>query len=800
MSHTYRALLLASLVAAGLSACNDGGPDFGDAGVADANRYDTQVADTDPPDTTIDVAPASLTNVALAHFEFSASEPSNYQCTVDGGAAETCTSPFEVTVGEGDHTFSVVATDLAGNVDPTPATAAWTVDLTPPDTMITQHPAALDNSVDVAIEFTATEPGTFECQLDGAGFAACTTPDMLTGLSDASHTFDVRAIDTAGNVDDTPASWTWTVDSTTPDTRIDSGPADPTNQTNATFTFSSPNAGAGATFKCGLDTTTLTACNTPKPYTGLADGSHTFTVQVTNAAGTSDPTPAEQTWTVDTQAPTVNITNPPPNPTNDNTPSVDFTTAGNPTAVECKVDGAAYASCTTPFQTSTLADGPHTITVRATDAAGNSGTDSATFTVDTKAPTAQIDAPTPADPTNQTSATFTFHSADGGTSFECAMDAGAYAACNGGTKGYSGLTGGAGTSHTFHVRATDAAGNTGNAATFTWTIDTLAPTAKLDSSPVNPTNQTSATFTFHSTDGGTSFECAMDGGAFGGCNSGSASYSNLTGGAGTSHTFHVRATDDAGNTGASTDYTWTIDTQAPTASITGGPVDPTPTNDPTPQFTFNTGGTPTKVECAVDGTFQSGCSSPHTTGSLGDGAHTFAVRVTDAAGNSFTTPLRKFTVDTKAPTVVLDSHPVNPTNQTSATFAFHSADGGTKLECAMDAGAYAACNSGSASYSNLTGGAGTSHTFHVRATDAAGNTGASTDYTWTIDTQAPTASITGGPVIRPRPTTRPRSSRSTPAARRRRWSARSTARSRAGARRRTRPDRWATAPTRSRCG
>ena len=179
MSHVFRPVLLASLLAAGLAACNDGGPKFGDAGVSDANRFDSQVVDTDPPDTTIDAAPPALTNQALAHVEFSATEPSSFACTVDGGAAAPCTSPFEITVVEGDHTFSVVATDLAGNVDPTPATAAWTVDLTPPDTTITQHPPALDNSVDVELDFTATETGTFECQVDGGGFAACATPDLL---------------------------------------------------------------------------------------------------------------------------------------------------------------------------------------------------------------------------------------------------------------------------------------------------------------------------------------------------------------------------------------------------------------------------------------------------------------------------------------------------------------------------------------------------------------------------------------------------------------------------------------------
>jgi hypothetical protein len=67
-------------------------------------------------------------------------------------------------------------------------------------------PTDLSQSV---LVFTASEPSTFECSLDGGAFVSCDPPVEYTALRTGWHLFEVRATDRAGNVDPTPAQWLW---------------------------------------------------------------------------------------------------------------------------------------------------------------------------------------------------------------------------------------------------------------------------------------------------------------------------------------------------------------------------------------------------------------------------------------------------------------------------------------------------------------------------------------------------------------------------------------------------------------
>jgi hypothetical protein len=88
------------------------------------------LADLLPPETTITSGPSGLSPTARNTFEFMSSEPgSTFECKVDRDPWTSCESPYRTdSLTQGTHTFSVRATDVDGNTDPTPASATWVID------------------------------------------------------------------------------------------------------------------------------------------------------------------------------------------------------------------------------------------------------------------------------------------------------------------------------------------------------------------------------------------------------------------------------------------------------------------------------------------------------------------------------------------------------------------------------------------------------------------------------------------------------------------------------------------------
>jgi hypothetical protein len=90
-------------------------------------------------------------------------------------------------------------------------------DTTPPDTAVTAGPSGTTQATDASFQFTSSEANSsFECRLDGLAWEVCASPKGHTGLAVGQHTFEVRARDTAGNLDPTPATYVWTVEAPPP--------------------------------------------------------------------------------------------------------------------------------------------------------------------------------------------------------------------------------------------------------------------------------------------------------------------------------------------------------------------------------------------------------------------------------------------------------------------------------------------------------------------------------------------------------------------------------------------------------
>ena len=194
--------------------------------------------------------------------------------------------------GDGTRGLKAVATDKAGRQ--ASAAIAVKVDRALPDTTLDTKPG--DPSKDAAPSFTfhSSETGsTFECRLDTGAWMTCATPDAPAGLADGQHTFDVRAIDPAGNVDTTPETWTWLLDTTPPTATM----GDPGAIVRGPVTLSSVQGDPGGAAASGVASFTYeysgdggtTWASTPDTWdtTSITDGIYRLRVVVLDNAGNS---------------------------------------------------------------------------------------------------------------------------------------------------------------------------------------------------------------------------------------------------------------------------------------------------------------------------------------------------------------------------------------------------------------------------------------------------------------------------------------------------------------------------------
>ena len=606
-----------------------------------------------------------------------------------------------------------------------------------PITLTSDLSGSTTGSTSVTFSWTSPAIGaTYTCTLDGVAVSGCTSPRSYTGLAQGSHRFVVTG-KLNGQYRPGSATRTWTVDTTPPGAPTVVDVQSPTSSTSALVYFSN-NDPTAVTHTCALDGGAPVVCTSPWSTGTLGEGDHTVVVRSRDFQGVLGGTDST-TWTVDLTAPANVQVTVPTSPSTSGEADITFSATGA-TSFACSLDGGTAAPCTSPWHLVDLSDGQHTVTVSATDGAGNAAQPgTAVWTVDSTAPSAPTVLTGPADPTNQTTADVVLDLTDPSDSLECRLDTTIWSPCPTPLH-WAGLVAGG---HVLDLRAVDEAGNAGAVTTLTWVVDLSAPApAQFLSGPAAYSNLRLPDFDFVSTDPtATGFQCQLDGGPWVTCDIDTVPLPAAPGLAEGAHVLSVTSVDASSNVSSPVSWSWRVDLTAPDApSFVTAPAVTTSETSARFEFVTETGA---QEMCSVDGGASAQCASPFLLSGLTEGDHTFAVTQTDAAGNTGPTATHTWTVDTTAPDVpTVLTGPADPTNQTTAEVVLDAGDPSDTLQCRLDTTTWSACPT-PLHWSGLAEG---THTLHVRAVDEVGNAGAATTLTWDVDLTAPApAQFVDGP-------------------------------------------------------
>ena len=370
-------------------------------------------------------------------------------------------------------------------------------------------------------------------------------------------------------------------------------------------------------------------------------------------------------------------------------------------AVTATLDGVAFAS-----GGSVAADGVHIWTVTATDGAGNSVTQTRTFTLDATPPVISVSGVLPGDLLSHPVVIgFTATDAHPGI-VTATLDGVSFAS------GTSVFAEGA---HLLQVTAIDTLGNTSN-RTLAFTIDLTAPVITLGGVAAGAVRNAPVTVTFSAT-GASAVSGTLDGAPF--ASGGTVSTAG-------DHLVLVTASDAAGNASTAS-VAFALDFTAPVINISGvssGQLRNTPA-----AITFSAADAHLG---AVTATLDSApFSSSSVVSSAGD--HLLVVTAFDAAGNAATRSV-PFSIDVSAPVITITGVTNGAVRNTPVTVSYSASD----VHALTVAATLDGVSFGSGS---TVSGAGT-HVLVVTATDGAGNN-ASQTLTFALDFAAPLITVTG---------------------------------------------------------
>jgi Big-like domain-containing protein len=553
--------------------------------------------------------------------------------------------------------------------------------------------------------------------LPGTPPATCTFDVAFSPVADGLKTTTITVSDQGASVPATTVNLTGTGDGILPLVAI-TAPADASftsdNTPLLTFNVTDANPVTNVVRVDGL----VVAKVTGDSLAQLADGSHTVTVDSTDAAGNFSS--ATVTFTVDTVLPVVGILTPAAGLTNDNTPLLSFSvTEINAVTNVVKVDGVIVAKVSGD-SLAQLADGPHTIRVESTDAAGNIAVPvEVIITVDTTAPVVSLTALANNGFTNDSTPLLSFSVTDTNPGANVVKVDGLVVAKVSGDS----LAQLADGSHTVTVDSTDAAGNF-STTTVTFTVDTVLPVVGITAPAAGLTNDNTPLLSFSVTEINAVTNVVKVDGVIVAKVSGD-SLAQLADGP---HTIRVESTDAAGNIAVPVEVIITVDTTAPVVAITALANNGF-TNDSTPLLSFSVTDTnPGANVVKVDGLVVAKVSGD-SLAQLADGSHTVTVDSTDAAGN-FSTTTATFTVDTVLPVVGILTPAAGLTNDNTPLLSFSVTEINAVTNVVKVDGVIVAKVSGD-SLAQLADG---THTVRVESSDAAGNIAVPVEVIITVDT------------------------------------------------------------------
>ncbi len=728
----------------------------------------------------IQSGPTGSGSTATVSWTWSSEAGSTSRCTLVrngvAGSAATCTSGASRTLpSDATYALQVTVLDAAGNASTTVQTAPYALDRVAPAAPVVTTPVSPSNSATPAFTFTAEAGSVTQCRLLRSGVAlpvrdwtACTSPPGtdLTGLVDGTYTLEVRATDAAGNTGASGSSLGYQYDATAPAAPVVTVPASPSQSVVPSITWTGE-AGTTATCRLVQNGTNLTPvpCSSPWTPTLSGDGTYVARVRLTDAAGNQSQPGVSSAYLLDTTPPTAPVVSPPGPLGRSTAPSWSATFESGATA-ECKVTTGStvvtdWTSCSLPYVTdlSTQLDGTYTLSVRVTDAVGLvSPVGSATYQLDTTAPSVPVFTSVPASPGKTRALSFSFTSDPGTTSF-CKLTSGgttisAETTCTSPLPvSLAGLPDGV---YTLGARSVDAAGNSSASQTATYVLDTVAPGAPvLIGGPAATAPDKTPTWSF-SAEAGATLTCKVTGALGFATTSPCSSPFVVTLSTDDTYTFTVTATDAAGNTGPSLSRSYVLDSTAPATADVVGPKSPGKVVSPIWQVTSSEGTTQCQLikgAATVVRDWQA-CGPTFSVLLPGDGTYTLSARVIDSAGNFSPVVTSGYVLDTVPPTAATVVTPASPSTDRNPTFAISSSDPTVTAQCQVTGPfgvvtPFASCpiSAAGSNYNlDLSSAADGSYTLSVKLTDAAGNLGPTSSGTYVLDSSAPNPVLVTAPV------------------------------------------------------